>query len=455
MKTMTKKSNAAVLTEGPIGPILMRLSAPMLISILAMMAFNVIDTFFVARLGTVALAAMTLTFPVVLVVGTFALGLGVGAMAVISRDIGAGARDQICRHATDALSLTVLCVAVLTGVGLFTIEPLFRLLGASEAMLPLIRQYMIIWYPGMVVYVVPMIGNNIIRATGDTLTPSIVMLIGIAINALLDPLLIFGWGRMPALGITGAALATVLARLLTLIVALWVLHRREHLLTHPWPGARILLRSWQTILKIGLPVAISNVVLPIAMGMITRMVTQFGEAAVAGFGVATRIEAFGLSVFYALSTGISPFVGQNFGAGRFDRIQRGLSLSFRFCMAWGALLLVVLLIGGRRVAAVFDPDPGVIASASSYLWIIALSLGLRGVHNTIWTALNVMHRPYDALGLEFLLAFALWIPLAWLGARVSQLTGLYGGLCVANILAGAVALVWVQRVMKKVGRTAD
>ncbi len=132
----------------------------MLIGILGMMAFNVIDVFFVGRLGTVPLAAITLTFPVVMVVGTFTLGLGVGAMAVISRGIGAGDRTMIRRYSTDALSLSVVCVVLLTVLGLFTIEPLFYLLGATEPMLHFVKQYMIIWYPGMLFYIVPIVGNN-------------------------------------------------------------------------------------------------------------------------------------------------------------------------------------------------------------------------------------------------------------------------------------------------------
>jgi putative MATE family efflux protein len=440
------------LTEGPIGATLIRLSAPMLVGILAMMAFNVIDTYFVGQLGTVALAAMTLTFPVVMVIGTFTLGLGVGAMAVISKGIGAGDQSGIRRCTTDALSLSVVCVVVMCAIGLATMEPLFRLLGATEAMLPLIEQYMVIWYPGMLVYVVPMIGNNIIRATGDTTTPSVVMVVGVLLNTVLDPLLIFGWGPVPAYGIAGAAIATVLARAFTLAVALWVLARREHLLTIPWPGLTALLASWKKILTIGLPVAISNAIIPIAMGVITRIVAQFGEATVAGFGVASRIEGLGLALVFAVSTGISPFVGQNFGAGRFDRIRAGLTFANRFSLLWGGLLFITFLLLGERLATAFDPDPEVIRSASGYLWIVAISLGLRSVHTITWTALNVLNHPYDAMVLEFLLAFVLWIPFALVGGYYGQITGVYIGLSLANILAGIVAYLWMGRVA---GRLAE
>jgi putative MATE family efflux protein len=415
-----------------------------------MMAFNVVDTFFVGRLGTIPLAAMTLTFPVVMVIGTFTLGLGVGAMVVISQGIGAGDRREIRRYSTDALTLAGVCVAVLSGIGLVTLEPLFRLLGATDEMMPYVRDYMTIWYPGMVFYIVPVIGNNIIRATGDTLTPSVVMLVGVVINAILDPLLIFGLGPFPPLGMAGAAIATVFARGLTLAVALWVLHFREHLLVSFWPGVRTLLASWKMILRTGLPVAVSNVIIPIALGLITRTVAGFGPESVAGFGVATRIEGFGLALIYALSSGLSPFVGQNFGAGRMDRIRQGLLYAKVFCLFWGAFLFVILLLLGRTLASCFDDNGVVIQTASLYLWTVSVSLGLRSIHQIVWTSLNVLGRPYDALFLELLLAFGLWIPLAFLGAHFAQVGGVFCGLSLANILAGVTSHVWVNRVVNKV-----
>lgn len=446
---MKKRGSPPALTTGPIGPTLVRLALPMLVGILGMMAFNVIDIFFVGKLGTVQLAAITLTFPVVMVVGTFTLGLGVGAMAVISRGIGAGDRSRIVHYATDALTLAGIFVAVLTGIGMMTVDPLFRLLGASDAMLPYIRDYMHIWYPGMLFYIVPMVGNNIIRATGDTLTPSILLLSGVVLNAVLDPVFIFGLGPVPALGISGAAVATVIARGVTMAATLWVLHFREHLLTSPWPGLGALIESWKTILATGLPVAVSNAVIPVALGIVTRLVTRFGEEAVAGFGIASRVEGFGLAVIFALSTGISPFVGQNFGAGRVDRISEGISFSRAFSLAWGLFLAVVFWFFARPISAWFNSNPLVIESAVLYLWIVPFSLGLRSIHQIVWTSLNVLGRPWDSLILEFLLAFGLWIPLAWAGAELAGTAGLYWGLTLANIAGGIIAYIWVDRILVK------
>jgi Na+-driven multidrug efflux pump len=315
--------------------------------------------------------------------------------------------------------------------------------------MPFVKQYMQIWYPGMVVFVVPMIGNNVLRATGDTLTPSIVMIAGMAVNACMDPLFIFGWGYVPHLGIAGAAVASIVGRGLMLAASLWILNFRENLLAPLWPGRATLLSSWKTILTTGLAVAVSNAVIPVAMGIITRIVSQFGAEAVAGFGVATRIEGLGFTLIIALSTGVSPFVGQNFGAKRFDRIGQGISFAAIFSVVWGAVLCAAFLLFGTSLAHLFNANESVASVTSLYLWLISVSLGLRGVHQIIWTALNVLGRPYDSLALECLLAFCLWIPFSLAGAHIAQITGVFFGLSFANIIAGIIAFAWENRVVKK------
>ncbi len=423
------------------------LSAPMLLAIVSMMGFNLVDTFFVAKLGTLPLAALTLTFPVGMVVATFTLGLGVGAMAIISQSIGAKDQSSIRRYSTDALSLTLLCGLAITLVGMATIEPLFAVLGATQEMMPYIKQYMYIFYPGMAFYIVPMIGNNIMRATGDTLTPSLLMIGGMALNAALDPVFIFGVGPVGGYGIAGAAIASVLSRGIMLVASLYVLYFRQKMLTKLWPGFSEAVTSWKAILSIGLPVAISNAVIPVALGILTRLVIKFGPQQVAGFCVASRIEGLGFTFMIALSTGLSPFIGQNFGAKQFDRIHRGLALSKGFSLGVGIVLFFLFFLFGQNASELFTKSTLVAASSALYLAVVGVSLGLRGVHQIIWTSLNVIGRPYDSLGLELFLAFILWIPFAFFGSMFAGITGLYAGIALGNCIAGAVAIFWGDRVI--------
>ena len=168
----------------------------MLIGIAAIVLFNVVDTFWVGQLGAAELAAMSFTFPVVMVVFSVSMGIGIGATAVIARALGHGDEDQVRRLTTDALLLANVAVTAVAIGGLLTMDPLFRALGADEATLVLIRQYMVPWYLGVGFLVIPMVGNSAIRATGDTKTPSYVMLVTGLVNAVLDPFLIFGWGHL-------------------------------------------------------------------------------------------------------------------------------------------------------------------------------------------------------------------------------------------------------------------
>ena len=225
------KKQTPQLIEGPVGKTLIRLTLPMMIGIVGMVAFNLVDTFFVGRLGTLELAAMSFTFPVVLVVSSLARGLGVGTSAVISRIIGEGDQQKVRRITTDALLLSLIIVIAFVIAGLFTIEPLFRLLGADDSILPLIKQYMSIWYLGMPFVVIPMVGNNAIRATGDTKTPSLIMVGAILVNLVLDPLFIFGPGPFPRWELAGAAFATATARAAAMVISLLVLGRREKMIT--------------------------------------------------------------------------------------------------------------------------------------------------------------------------------------------------------------------------------
>ena len=226
----------AMLVEGAVGKMLFRMAVPMVFGMLGIVVFNLADTFFVAQLGTPELAALSFTFPVVLVVGSIAMGLGVGVSAVISRAIGKGDHNRVQRLTTDSLVLALLIVVVAVILGIFTINPLFTQLGATPEIIALIRQYMTIWYLGAVFVIVPMVGNNAIRATGDTKTPGMIMVVAAAINIVLDPLLIFGLGPFPMLGLKGAAIATVIARATTLIVALWVLIYRDKMVSFELPS---------------------------------------------------------------------------------------------------------------------------------------------------------------------------------------------------------------------------
>ena len=198
------ETEKARLTDGPVGRHLINMTVPMLIGIMTMMGQALIDAWFLGRVGDRALAAHAFSYPILMIITSVAIGLGAGTSSVVARAIGSEDHRRARRLATDSLLLSFLITAALSIIGMLTIEPLFRLLGAPADMIPLIRGFMIILYSGVPFVVVGMVGMASMRATGDTRLPSKLMILGSILNIALDPIFIFGLGPVPAMGLNGA-----------------------------------------------------------------------------------------------------------------------------------------------------------------------------------------------------------------------------------------------------------
>jgi MATE family, multidrug efflux pump len=439
------KPTTAKLITGPVNKTLIKLTIPMFFGIMSMMLFNLVDTFFVGQLGTAELAAMSFTFPVVFIINSIALGLGVGGSSAVSRAIGEGDPQKVKRLTTDALMLALLIVISFVVMGLMTIDPLFRLLGATDKTLPLIKQYMTIWYPGVAFVIIPMVGNGAIRATGDTKTPSIIMMASGGVNLILDPLLIFGLGPFPRWGLQGAAVATVIARAAALVVSLWVLHWREKMIILKPPKFKEGLDSWKQILYVGIPAAGTYLIIPISMGIITRLVSSYGPEAVAGLGVAARLEAMVLTVFMALGSVMVPFVGQNIGAKQLDRVKQALSVGQKFTMIWGGIVFLLFIPLARPIAGLFDKNEMVIDTIVMYLLMVSITFGLQGIAMIAGSTFNGLNNPMPAAALSLFRMIILYIPLAYVGSHLFQLKGIFGAAAIANTIAGIAAYLWLKR----------
>ena len=306
---------------------------------------------------------------------------------------------------------------------------------------------------GVPFVVVPMIGNNILRATGDTKTPGLIMIFGALANFLLDPVLIFGPGPFPALGVRGAAMATLIGRGCTFLISMYALVRRERLLSAEIPRYREVWRSWVEILFVGLPNAGTRMIIPFGQGVITRAVASYGAAAVAGYGIATRVEFFSLVALNALSSVIGPFVGQNIGAGKFERVRECFVVSRRFSFYTGMAVFFLNLFFAGRVAALFNEDPEVVTVAGLYLRIVSLSFAAQGFYLVVSAGCNVLKRPFHAVGLSFLELFGLAIPLALLGSRLIGITGIFGAIGISYLITGGVAWMVIDRVLTRYKRS--
>ncbi len=449
MKTENDSLGQGRLTQGNIARLLIRLTAQMSFGMFAVISFSIVDTIFVGRLGTVPLAAMSFTFPIIMLIGSITLGLGSGASAAISRVIGTGDVARVQRLTMDALLLNTL-ISVLVGlIGYFSIDFVFSLLGASDQEMPLIRDYMEIWYWGIFFHIIAMSGNSIIRATGDMKSPAIIMTLAVFLNLVLDPLLIFGIGPFPRMELAGAALATVVARALATAALFYVLFVRYKLLSFHFVSFHKIWKSWKLVLYVGAPTALTNIINPVSAAIITRLIATYSTAAVAAFGVATRVEALALAIFMALSAVVGPFVGQNIGAQKIDRVRTAIRLSQRFVLIYGVLLYLLLLFFNEDIVRLFNNDQDVVQIAVLYLTIVPLSYGLVGLLFLSTTSLNVFHKPLHSAILNLIHAFFLYVPLAYTGSYFFGLTGIFGAAFIAKSAAGLLGFWVFAKVLKK------
>lgn len=436
--------------SGDISLMLFHKSVPMVLGMIALMTFNLVDTYFVGKLGTRELAAMGFTFPVVLTVISVGLGIGIGASSLISRAIGEGDYHRVTRITTDTIFLSVVCAIVIAAMGLWTIRPVFLALGASSDMIPLIEQYMKIWYWGLGFIIVPMVNNHAIRATGNTLVPGLIMVFGAVLNVVLDPIFIFGYFGMPRMELAGAALATVIARSFTLAASLVVIHFRERMLTFLLPTWKDLLKSWRALLFIGIPATGITLLVSVCIAIVTRLVSGFGEGVVAAYGVAHKIEAVVLHIYMALGSVLGPFAGQNWGAKHYDRVRKALAVSFYFSWIFGAIITVVLAIFAVPIMRMFDQNPLVIEAGRIFLCVVPVGLGAEGIIMLSSTVFNALGRPLVAITMVGLRMFILFIPIALLSRHYMGYPGVFAAIVLTNFIVCAGAYIWIRKFFKRI-----
>ena len=433
---MTRFTGKGDLTEGSIRGHLVRLSLPMIWGILSIISFQLVDTYYISLLGTDYLAAISFTFPVTMTVFSLIIGMGIGMSSVLSRKIGAGNHEEIIRIATHGVVLAALVALCVTFLGLLLIKPIFHVMGADARMMPIITDYMTIWFAGILFITVPVVGNSGIRATGDTLNPALSMMLAAGLNALISPFLIFGLWIFPRMEVQGAALGTLISYIFAMSFSLFILYARKKIIFQgKFHWARFG-DSAKQVLSVGLPAGLGSVIQPLTQGIITAIMAGTGVHAVAAYGVASRVEAMAFVIIMALATGMSPILGQNIGAGKIERVRETLRLSLAFCVGWSLLMAVLLGLFARPIAAVFSKDPEVVHYTMLYFWIVPFSYAAGNLVQGWASAFNAMGQARRSARMIIIRSLVLQIPLAFLCGHFFGAAGVFAALAGVNLATG-------------------
>lgn len=364
---------AARLVGDPLPQTIARIALPAVASSLLMTLFFSVDMYWIgSRVGSEGLAAASTAIFYVWLLISIAEMVNVGLTAVAARKYGEGRSAEAARIAGDALVLSLVLGAACTVVGLALLPHLFVVMHVPAAVGTLGTRYLGTYLLGAPLIFGFFAVDAAFRAAGDTKTPFLLLAASVGVTLVLDPILIAGWGSIPALGMAGAAIATVGTRAVAFALGLTIVGRRGVL--------RIASPDWKVIrqiIRIGLPTAVTGVVFSLIYVLVTRTATQFGTPALAALGIGHRVESWLYMIAVGFGAATAAIVGQNLGAARTDRASRAGWLSVGFCSLFGLAACIVELLFPARFAAIFSSDPAVIAEAAKYLRIAAVAqLGL-------------------------------------------------------------------------------
>ncbi|MFB0537493.1 MAG: MATE family efflux transporter [Anaerolineae bacterium] len=436
------------LTTGNVHRNIWTLAVPMILEMAMLSMTQIVDTYWVGKLGSAALAAVTISIALRWVINSLANGLGIGGMAVVARRIGARDRAQADHATWQAVLLAALVSLVLGAVGILLAKPVLRVLGADAEVLAMGVSFLRIVFGGLFTLVLVFVINSLLRGAGEAGLALAVLVLSQGLTVVLEPLLIFGWGSFPALGVDGSAWAGVLgfgAGALFQIAILLSGRARIAInsdLHDPWPDLPLMWR----IVKIALPSTVQMTLRSTSRLIILAIIGLYGTFATAGFGVANRILLVALIPGFGLGNAAATLVGQNLGAVQPHRAERSAWWVTVYNASLLAAFAVVFFTFARPLVAFFDPTPEVVDIGAECLRMVAPSLIFSAVGIVLARAFDGAGNTVPAMFVNLLTLWGLEAPLSYSLAQGTGLgiTGVWVGRALANTANGLLFAFWFR-----------
>ncbi len=451
------------LTDGPIVQSLLRLAWPVMLSNLFQTLYNFVDRFWVARLGSVEIAALALSWPLVFLVLSIGAGITVAGTALVAQYTGARRPEEANLAAGQVIAFTTVLAAVLAVIGLFAARPILTVMGAESDLIAAAMSYLRIIYAGIPLMFGTFVVTALLNGVGDTVTPMILMAISVGLNLLLDPFFIFGWGPFPEWGIAGAAVATVLSRgLLALGGILWLfsgrlgIHLRPHHLKPRWGLIR-------RIVSIGGLASIGQTGTALGFSIMNGALARIGTVVLSAFAIGNAFISIVLMPAMGIGQATATMVGQNLGADRPDRATRSVWAGIGISSAILFTAAVVVLFLREHLIGFFLPDPEVIAVGSEMFFFVSLAFPFMGVIQVVMGAYQGAGHTFYSMFFGLFRLWALRVPLVYvLGFVVGMgASGVWWAMLGSNLATAVVSIGvfltgnWKRRVIKGAPEAAD
>ena len=446
------KDKAIDFRKEPILPLLLKMSWPSITAMLAMAIYNLIDTFWLTRFSPQAIAALTICFPIQMIFGAIGVGTGVGAGSFAARMFGAGKDVKAEQTSGQVIILSLTFGFLIIFLTLIYPDSILRIFGATDDILPLSRQYLLTIVFGSPFLLFMMMSNNLLRAEGRPNTSMFVILTMSVIGAILDPILIFGWGPIPQMGILGAAISAIIAYAVSGFLSFYYLQSKSSKYDLKWkyliPNMAIIYAIYQT----GFPSLIMNLFFGLVLIVYNHVLGSFGPLAIATLGLCFRINGLVVMVLFGIGQGVMPLVGFNDGAGLHDRLMETVNVAVKLTAVFCTAAFFLFEIFAYRILILFTDNLQLIEMAVPALRIFAFMLLMIGP-NLVWINMFIgLGKGMTSMVLLLMRDALVLIPMLFILPPWFGLNGVWMAQPLSNLLAFFIILFWTKREFRIISR---
>lgn len=423
------EKRAKMMGEEKIPKVIMKFAIPTIAAMLVNAIYNAVDAYFVGKLGVSQVGAISVAFPLFMLILGIGLTFGTGAGSYISRLLGEKNKEEADKTTSIAFFTTIIISGLFTVITLVFMEPFLRVLGATDTIMPFAKDYSYIIVLGCIFPIITRTMNNIIRAEGNVKYNTIVIGLGAILNIVLDPIFIFSLD----MGVKGAAYATILSQgITTLLLFVYFFSGKSYCkvsLNNFKPSKEIYIQ----IVKIGLPVFIFQVLSCFSLGLLIQAASPYGDEAIAAIGIVNRVFAIGMYVVFAFSKGFQPIAGYNFGAKKFGRLKEAINYSLKWTTIFCLIVTIICILFANQIISVFNSNPMVVKIGSRGLiamFIVFPFFGFQMIYVALFLALG---RGTDGGILSMARQGIFFIPTVFILPRLIGLNGVLYTQAVADL----------------------
>jgi putative MATE family efflux protein len=415
----------------PIGKLLASMSFPAMLSMLVQSLYNIVDSFFVSQLGEEAFEAVSIAFPMQMLVIAFAVGVGIGTNSLIARKLGEGKLDEATITARTGLFLAIVNAAIFVVVGLVFSGPFTSMFSDNTKVISLSTTYLTIVIAGSTGMFIEILCSKTLQATGNMTIPMISQLIGAILNIILNPILIFGLFGFPRLGIAGSAVATVTGQLTAMTYVIIMLNVKKHDIHLTLRGFKVKKENVIAIYKVGAPTIVMNAIASVTITSLNAILMSFSESAISILGIYFKLQSFVFMPVFGLTQGSMPILGYNFGANNKKRFYHTFYLSLSVAIFIMAVGLFIFQVFPASLLSVFgqNSDMGIHALRVISLSFIPAAFGI-----IVATMFQSIGHGFKSLIMSLLRQLALILPCAVIFAKLFGLNGVWYCYPIAEIV---------------------